>query len=412
MRPPTLPHRWWRRRSQIQRFDLYTRALLVGMFLIGPLYGAAEIGPQVGPAARGVVLVYLVVHTAACLALLHVGLERAQDATIRPVALSAGAGVLTVAGLLVCLLAYPEPAPGRPDGPATALVIVTVAGYVAALAVSVPLAASLAAVVAGGLAKAAVSLVEGHTGPAAAGPALVFCLFLLAVVLICRGRRWALGAVWQLDRTRQAEARLAVAEEQLRFARDLHDVVGRNVVVMALKSELAAQLVRRGRPCADEQMLAVRQLAEDTLAEIHTVVRGYRTTDLDTELAGARALLASAGIRCEVTGDGTDLPPHVQHTLGWVVREATTNVLRHSEAHTCTVSLTGGTGPDGGGPVTLVIENDGTRRPPGPHPAGDAGSGLAGLVERLADHRGTIATEHRTPDRFRLTATMPTTSAR
>jgi two-component system sensor histidine kinase DesK len=281
---------------------------------------------------------------------------------------------------------------------------VTVVEYVAALAVSAPLAASLAAVAGGGLVKAAVSLLEGDPTLSAAGPALVFCLFLLAVVLVCRGRRWALGVAWQLDRTRQAEASLAVAEERLRFARDLHDVVGRNLSVVALKSELAAQLARRQRPGADDEMLAVRQLAEDTLAEIRAVVSGYRAADLNTELAGAGSLLASAGIRCEVTGDCSGLPSHVQHTLGWVVREATTNVLRHSEARTCTLSLARGVGRDHSGQITLIVENDGTRRPSGPCPSG---SGLIGLAERLAGHEGTLTTEHRAPDRFRLTVTMP-----
>jgi two-component system, NarL family, sensor histidine kinase DesK len=362
----------------------------------------------VGPAGGGVVLVYLLLPAGACVVLVPLGLDRALGPGARPVVLSVGVGVLTVAGIVVCLLAYRHPASGHPDGPTTALVIVTVVEYVAALAVSAPLAASLAAVAGGGLVKAAVSLLEGDPTLSAAGPALVFCLFLLAVVLVCRGRRWALGVAWQLDRTRQAEASLAVAEERLRFARDLHDVVGRNLSVVALKSELAAQLARRQRPGADDEMLAVRQLAEDTLAEIRAVVSGYRAADLNTELAGAGSLLASAGIRCEVTGDCSGLPSHVQHTLGWVVREATTNVLRHSEARTCTLSLARGVGRDHSGQITLIVENDGTRRPSGPCPSG---SGLIGLAERLAGHEGTLTTEHRAPDRFRLTVTMPSPAA-
>src|SRR5690606_16835418 len=150
---------------------------------------------------------------------------------------------------------------------------------------------------------------------------------------------WLLNSVFELDEARETRARLAVAEERLRFGRDLHDVIGRNLAVMALKSELAVQLARRERPEAVEQMIEVQRIAQESQREIRDVVRGYREADLEAELAGARGVLAAAGIDCEVTGRPAGLPPRVQSALGWVVREATTNVLRHGDATWCAVTV-------------------------------------------------------------------------
>lgn len=165
---------------------------------------------------------------------------------------------------------------------------------------------------------------------------------------------WLLNAVYELYEARETQARLAVAEERLRFGRDLHDVMGRNLAVVALKSELAVQLAQRGLPEAVEQMIEVQRTARETQREVREVVRGYREADLRTELAGAQGVLTAAGIDCETSGPVTGLPAEIQSTLGWVVREATTNVLRHGDAGRCVVSLRVAEGR-----VTLTVENDG-----------------------------------------------------
>jgi two-component system sensor histidine kinase DesK len=212
--------------------------------------------------------------------------------------------------------------------------------------------------------------------------------------------------MWELDRSRHLQASLAVAEERLRFARDLHDVVGRTLSVVALKSELAAQLARRGRDDAVDEMLAVRRIAQESLVELRELVGGYRAADLDKELAGARSLLSSAGVECRVIGDGTLPSAAVQGVLGWVVREGTTNVLRHSEARRCTVAVR--LSPDGA--VSLTMDNDGV--PPGRPGVAPAdrvrfGNGLTGAAERIAVLGGTVTAEHRHPDGFRLTVHVP-----
>nr|WP_237694959.1 histidine kinase [Streptomyces sp. SID5468] len=211
---------------------------------------------------------------------------------------------------------------------------------------------------------------------------------------------WVVSVVRELAAAREAQARLAVAEERLRFGRDLHDVLGRNLAVIALKGELAVQLARRGRPEAVEQMVEVQRIAQESQAEVREVVRGYRTAGLRSELTGALSVLRAAGVAARIEGDdGTALPPVVQSALAWVVREGTTNVLRHGDARTCVIGLRAG--PPG--PAVLTMENDGVdaARPPG------SGSGLAGLRERLAALDGTLAARPCAPDGFRLTATVP-----
>ncbi|WP_413454317.1 histidine kinase [Georgenia phoenicis] len=167
----------------------------------------------------------------------------------------------------------------------------------------------------------------------------------------------------------------------------MHDVLGRALSAIALKSELGAELSRRGQgERAAEQMLEVRELANDSLREVRAVVAGYRQADLATEVAGARSVLRSAGVRTRVIGEDTTLPPQVQSALAWVVREGATNVVRHSSADTCTIDVAV-VEEDGERLAQLTIVNDGVSGPP------STGSGLVGLSERLADLGGTVTTE-------------------
>ncbi|WP_308295325.1 histidine kinase [Streptomyces sp. PSAA01] len=212
---------------------------------------------------------------------------------------------------------------------------------------------------------------------------------------------WSVRLIEELAKARATQARPAVAEERLRFGRDLHDVLGRNLAVVALKSELAVQLARRGREEAVAQMEEVQHIAQESQREIRAVVRGYRTADLLAELAGARSVLEAAGIDCRIeNGPAARLPAQTQAALGWVVREGTTNVLRHAQGVSrCEVSVRATIS----GWVALVMENDGADTAPRTGP----GSGLPGLRERLAEVDGTLTTERRSDGSFRLTARIP-----
>lgn len=229
-------------------------------------------------------------------------------------------------------------------------------------------------------------------------------LFGCVLVLISvRPSAWSMSVMWQAEQARDIQARLAVAEERLRFGRDMHDVLGRNLAVIALKSELAVELAQRGRPEAVDQMVEVQRIARASQQEVRDVVRGYREANLITELAGAQGVLSAAGIEC-VVSDGTEarLPAPVQAALGWVVREAATNVLRHGDPRRCVIRLE--TTADA---AVLHVENDGVTATSTAAAPDAQGSGLAGLRERLGALDGSLEAGPAQGGLFRLTATVP-----
>jgi two-component system sensor histidine kinase DesK len=153
-------------------------------------------------------------------------------------------------------------------------------------------------------------------------------------------------------------------------------------------------------------MIEVQRIARESQREVRDVVRGYREADLRLELAGAQGVLAAAGIDCEVTGDAAGLPVEVQSALGWVVREATTNVLRHGDAGRCVVGVRVAEGR-----VVLTVENDGAKVGEGDGGDGTGGAGLVGLRERLTAVGGKLEAGAVDGDRFRVVATVPLPSA-
>ena len=227
-------------------------------------------------------------------------------------------------------------------------------------------------------------------------------LFILPLMCVLsafalRGTRYLMTVNAELARAREELARSAVAEERLRFARDLHDLLGHSLSLIALKSELAGRLAVRDPQRAREEMADVESAARRALAEVRDAVSGYRSVGLAQALAEARPALAAAGITLHATPPGDPLPAPVDTVLGWVVREATTNVLRHSDARTVDVELR-----TGDGDVRLAVTDDGR--------GGDApaGAGLAGLAERVEALGGTLSAGPPAGDRgFRLAAVVP-----
>ncbi|WP_328537941.1 sensor histidine kinase [Streptomyces sp. NBC_00344] len=249
----------------------------------------------------------------------------------------------------------------------------------------------------------AVAALGGDTGLVTSCLVTQICLAGWFAVTV-RVSAWSLNVMWKLQQAKDVQARLAVAEERLRFGRDLHDVMGRNLAVIALKSELAVGLARRGRPEAVEQMAEVQRLAQESQREVREVVRGYREADLGVELDGARGVLEAAGIECEVSGSADGLSADVQSALGWVVREAATNVLRHGDARRCGIRVSRSATD-----ARLTVDNDGSADASAD---GDAGSGLAGLRERLSALGGTMTAGPAGGGRFLLTAEVPLAAVR
>lgn len=201
-------------------------------------------------------------------------------------------------------------------------------------------------------------------------------------------------AVTQLRATRQELARNAVAEERLRFSRDLHDLLGHTLSVVVVKAEAARRLAPRDLDAALAQVADIEAVGRQALTEIREAVTGYREGSLSTELDRARSALTAAGIEAVVKESGPPLPSQTEVLLGWVVREGVTNVVRHSGATTCVIELAGADGR-----IRLRITDDGR--------GVGSGSGLKGLTERLAAAGGSLGTGPAPRGGFRVVAELP-----
>ncbi|MGA5626520.1 sensor histidine kinase [Streptomyces sp. SID8376] len=401
------PGGWWRRKSTPAKVETYTRWSFHLIALSEPTVIAVTAFGQLDARVGLLVMVPVAAHVA----LAMVTASRALDWTVgrRPQPLrllwALGAATAVVATAAVVHGRHGPGGGGEETGAVMGAVFGTTLSYgVGLTALGLKDRRRVGLLVAGFGAGA--GLVAWAAGMPAL-TALATAAFVTAASALFAATSafsiWLLNAVYTLDEARETRARLAVAEERLRFGRDLHDVMGRNLAVIALKSELAVQLARRERPEAVEQMIEVQRIAQETQREVREVVRGYRRADLETELHGAQGVLRAAGIDCEVGGDTDGLPAEVQSALGWVVREATTNVLRHGDARKCTVTVLR---PEGR--VVLTVRNDGATTPHGSSRTG--GTGLAGLRERLSAVDGTLDAGETGDGEFRLVAEVPLTA--
>jgi two-component system sensor histidine kinase DesK len=231
--------------------------------------------------------------------------------------------------------------------------------------------------------------------------------------------------IYALKETRAELARMAVAEERLRISRDLHDLLGHSLSVIALKSELAGRMIETDPQRAAKEIAELEAVARRSLAEVRQAVTGYRQPSLAAELAAARRMLASAGIDCRVDAPGSyDLPPEVDALLAWTVREGSTNIVRHSGARRAgiTVTVTGtsasaeltddGAGPPGGRSTPAAGGRPGTTGTPAAGAAGTPGSGLAGLAERAGRLGGTLLAGAGRNSGFRVRVAVPLPAGR
>lgn len=232
---------------------------------------------------------------------------------------------------------------------------------------------------------------------------------LLLVLLI----GFAMTGVSQLVRTtvelrkaRATVAQLAANEERLRLARDLHDLLGHSLSLITLKSELAGRMLP-GRPDqAAQQVADIEQVSRQALADVREAVTGYRRPRLAAELAGVQVALTAAGVTADLPAepDLTAVAEEAESALAWALREAVTNVVRHSGADRCAVRLLRRETLDGA-VLELSVEDNGT----GGSGAGP-GNGLAGLTERLEKAGGSLEAG-RVRHGFRLVARVPTAAA-
>lgn len=357
---PVNPLRW-AERSPIERVRLYTVGslyLLFVFFMVLMLVSAVATLPATAQDAVAV-LVAVVLTAGGLLALREV---LSDDAPRAPGRLALG---VVVAGAVA--------------GQGFAWTLPSESGFSVALLVVCALAWSL-----GGVDDARVWRTVVALGPVLAWTTsrdLGFTAYAAGMaaflVFTVRSSLWVLGVVEELETGRRTGAALAVAEERLRFSRDVHDVLGRRLSEIAVQAELAGAYVARGDERAAGTLGDVRATAHTALREARELARGYRPVDLAHELDGARSLLRSAGIESRVALDG--LPGDWTEPVARVVREAVTNVLRHSRATLVTMTYDEG---------VVVVRNDGVSGA-----AGSGGHGLLGLGELVAPLGARVETD-------------------
>jgi two-component system sensor histidine kinase DesK len=208
--------------------------------------------------------------------------------------------------------------------------------------------------------------------------------------------------VEELYAARTDLAEVAIGRERVRVSRDLHDLLGQSLSAVSLKGDLAIKLLPHDTKGARAELESLTELARTALRDVRAVARDEHAVSLRGEIEAAGALLSAAGIEARIDVDLPDLPElarPVQDVLAWAVREGTTNLLRHSEANTASITVA-----RRGGVVRMEIVNDGVREPSG------TGTGIAGVVERARAVSGS-ASASADDGRFRLTVAVPEVAA-
>ncbi|WP_394621850.1 sensor histidine kinase [Lentzea sp. JNUCC 0626] len=208
--------------------------------------------------------------------------------------------------------------------------------------------------------------------------------------------------VRQLEAVRSELAELAVSQERLRFARDLHDLLGFSLSAITLKVELARKLIGEHTDRAMRELAEILGIAREALTDVRAVASSYRELSLADEIESARSVLTAAGVRATIETAHAELSPRSKTVLATVLREGVTNLLRHSEATRCEITIAGT-----GGQVSIDIVNDGA-------PAQvntDRGSGLTNLANRATAIGGSLLAHAGADGTYRLHAEVPADSA-
>lgn len=218
--------------------------------------------------------------------------------------------------------------------------------------------------------------------------------------LVTYGVTWMARTIRQLRAARRELAKVALAETRLRFARDLHDLLGLSLSAITLKSELAYRLILLDPDRARVELEEVLEISRHALADVRSVASGYHEMSLDEECRTAESLLTTAELDVRMEIDHGELPADVSTVLATVLREGVTNVLRHSKGERCEITIR-----RDGNEVRLHIANDGVTEPP----EGEEhwGSGIRNMSERVAALGGVLTAGFEGDGRFGLCARVP-----
>ncbi|MDQ1368329.1 MAG: two-component system, NarL family, sensor histidine kinase DesK [Acidimicrobiaceae bacterium] len=266
----------------------------------------------------------------------------------------------------------------------------------------------------------------------------IFGVFMAGLLVMFITR--LLRLIAELNAAREELARMAVADERLRFARDLHDLLGHTLSLIVVKSEAVRRLVHHDADAAARESGDIELVSRQALAEVREAVTNYRERSLEDELEGARLALTAAGIVATIHQSDERLPDTIESVLGWTVREGVTNVVRHSNGHHCDIDVRqvdgvavlqicddGDPGRDAGVRVPAASGGVDDATTAGAVGAGAgagagaaggaaggsapgaarAGTGLRGLAERLAAAHGRLEAGRRPDGGFRLAVSVP-----
>lgn len=227
-----------------------------------------------------------------------------------------------------------------------------------------------------------------------------------AILVVLTMAMFAFGGlvrtVRELRAAQDKMARLAVAEERSRLARDLHDVLGHSLTTITVKAGLARRLLESStdRQRVIDEVRDVEDLARQTMTDVRATVSGYRSASLPAELVGARAALTAAGVAADLPRAVDNVTAGLQETFAYVLREGVTNVIRHSNASRCEVRL---------GDTWLEVRDNGRTAATAVtlSRTSGGGHGLPGLTERVDAVGGTLEAGPLPEGGFMLRVSVP-----
>ncbi|MGW5731598.1 MULTISPECIES: sensor histidine kinase [Streptomyces] len=221
---------------------------------------------------------------------------------------------------------------------------------------------------------------------------LLYVLLPTGVTLAATGLMFVNQRFYRvIEQARERDAELAVIRERIRFAGDLHDIQGHTLHVVKLKVTLAEKLLHSDIARVQEELREVHALVSDTITQTKELAYAQRRLNLSVELENAKNLFEAAGIAVRVQREA-DVDQSVDGLLGQVLRETTTNILRHADATRVRITLSAS---------GLSIVNDGAPQGPAPQLRG-----LAALKERVGEHGGELTVEQK-EGRFVTAAVFP-----
>ncbi len=227
-----------------------------------------------------------------------------------------------------------------------------------------------------------------HLSPYAWAPAAVFSLVIGS---ICIHGAEVKRVNARLRMAQEEVERLAKTAERERIARDLHDVLGHTLSLITLKSELAGKLVHRDPERAGREIREVERISREALREVRTAIAGYRSEGLQAEMGRARLALESSGVRLEYFAQPVELDPAQETVIALALRESVTNVVRHSGAGSCRITL-----EQDGEETRLEVRDDGRGG------SAPAGIGLASMRERVEGIGGRLERHAETGTALRI----------